>query len=161
MISSPLQPAVLMVNAYKEASHLLSQGSSSSSRPFDLSDEQFKLEAQIVIDSGIWCLRLIQTIDARWHKAIFDESISYRESDREELINFYQSWHTVTGKILAKLGSSGLTDTDILQSGYAEVGGLLTPDDQFFEGEELDELVQDAIGSLDRGETVEMREMGD
>ncbi len=166
MINSPLQPAVLTVKAFDEASQLLIGNSSLDSQSVNLANAESKLGIQAVIDSGISCLRLIQTIDARWHKAIFEESIPYRESDREELSNLYQSWYTVTGNMLAKLGRLeeaclDLTDTVILQSGYAEVGGLLTPDDQFFEGEELDGLVQDAIMSLDRGETVEMREMGD
>ena len=46
-----------------------------------------------------------------------------------------------------------------LRTGLDEVASLLTPDDEFFEGEGLDRIVGEAVEEYALGETIEMNEM--
>ncbi len=166
MITLLHEPVVLSVRAFEEASQSVIWATVPAEKYTALASSRVRLQTQAVIDYGITSLKSIQKFDVAWHQGIFEGSIPYRESDREVLVDVYHSWYVTVRKLLAKLdklGSAGLSfpETAQLRTMHNGVAGLLTPDDEFFEGVELDMLAENAIHSAEQGETVEMREMGD
>ena len=112
---------------------------------------------------AIVTLKLIKSHDVAWHQAMFEETIPYNEADHEGLLDLHRAWYSSAGKLLNYLDEAVLTPSEIrvLRSSLAEVKSALTPDDEFFEGDELDKLVEQAIDEHSRAETDEMKEMGD
>ena len=166
MVITLNDPAVLMIRAFEEAAQPLIWLSPAGSDSTSVQKPAFRLRMQAFIDFGIMAFKLIQDVDVSWHRAMFQELIPYHEADRERIVDLYRAWDETTKKVLAqlkKLEKANLVfdHIDILELGRREVKGMLTSDDEFFEGTELDELVEDALAAHARGETTEMREIGD
>ena len=86
----------------------------------------------------------------------------------------YRSWRDTAAFFLEAINArtgprpsdiTGLAESDVLRLNHrprARPARVLTPvDDEFFEGEDLDRLADDAIQAMDSGQTVEFTEMGE
>ena len=104
--------------------------------------------------------------DAKWKTSVFRGETEYDEAIEKRietaLGNLADSSETlVTLLDRSKVYGLHSESLETLRLRIAEIRKMLIPDDQFFEGEALDELASRAIEEDDRGETVEFRVMGE
>jgi hypothetical protein len=104
--------------------------------------------------------------DVRWRTAVFRGETDYDPAIEERIETGLRAWLNLTESLLAKLQpirSWGFQPASLetLRPRIAEVRNMLTPDDEFFEGEELDDLTEKAIAEHEAGRTVEFRVMGE
>jgi hypothetical protein len=104
--------------------------------------------------------------DVRWRTAVFRGETGYDPAIEERIEAGLRTWLNLTESLLARLEpirSWGFRPASLetLRPRIAEVRNMLTPDDEFFEGEELDDLTEKAISEHEAGRTVEFRMMGE
>jgi hypothetical protein len=104
--------------------------------------------------------------EATWRTFVFQGKAEYDveiEKRIEEILkNLADRTETVLFK-LDPLRSKGICpeSMETLRNRIADVRSMLTPDDDFFEGEELDALANQAIAENDSGATVNFLVMGE
>ena len=104
--------------------------------------------------------------DARWRTAAFRGETEYDPAIEDRIEAGLRSWLNLTESLLAKLEavrSWGFRPDSLetLRPRIAEVRNMLTPDDEFFRGEELDEMAAKAIAEHEAGQTVKFQVMGE
>jgi hypothetical protein len=111
-------------------------------------------------------LNQILGFDLEWRTSVFKGETEYDAAIEERIEANLKLWADATDLLLTnldKLKSRGFCppSLDTLRPLLREVRSMLTPDDQFFEGEALDELTEGAIEQYERGQTVEFQVMGE
>lgn len=104
--------------------------------------------------------------DRNWRTAVFRGETEYDQEIEDRIRSSLESWAQGAEAFLSALHhfkSFGIHPAvaETLRPRLAEVRAMLTPDDEFFEGEGLDELTAGALAEDERGETVEFRAMGE
>ena len=104
--------------------------------------------------------------DLKWRTSVFQGETEYDEAIEGRIEGGLKFWADATGRLLSELDGFrryGVYSESIetLRPRLAEVRKMLTPDDEFFEGEELDDLAAGAISADKSGQTTEFRAMGE
>jgi hypothetical protein len=104
--------------------------------------------------------------DLKWRTSVFRGDTDYDEAIGNHIEACLQVWADATEALLSKMDALGHlgfhpASLETLRPRIAEVRSMLTPDGEFFEGDELDELTARTLGEDERGATVEFRAMGE
>jgi hypothetical protein len=105
--------------------------------------------------------------DVIWRTSVFQGETEYDEAIEKRIESGLRSWAEGVEHLIEALdhfrscGAPHSESMEALRPRLAEVRRMLTPDDQFFEGEELDDLVAEAIVDDEAGRTAEFRVMGE
>jgi hypothetical protein len=154
-----------MLRAFDEAGHSFVIMSRENSTEFDPQATGVSLMAQAVVSLGNSAFDDISGYDVFWHTAVFRNEIEYLPAEEAKILGAYREWHEHANRlieILASLDSSGqpIPNLDELKANRRKAQAILTEDNDFFEGEALDHLAEQAIAAFDRGETEEFSEIG-
>lgn len=108
----------------------------------------------------------ISNIDANWHEAVFSDRAAYDVSEEQAIARFYREWLREAEYFLARLEEMETEGYQVKWSeqfrrAYREVKGIQTPDSEFFVGDSLSDLRDQAIDAHLGGHAVEMHEFGD
>jgi hypothetical protein len=119
-----------------------------------------------VLANSLAMFRLVTQLDEAWNAEVARGNIAYLYADELEIAGYYQDWLVAAQEIDAELTQSqgagvSFEDAATFRRCLTEVRGLLTTDPEFFGGQELAKLRDDAIDSHRRGESVEIQEFGD
>jgi hypothetical protein len=111
-------------------------------------------------------LEFILRYDERWRTSVFRGETEYNEAIERRIESYLVALADAAQSLVSGLDryrAYGVyaASMETLRPLIADVRKMLTPDDQFFEGEGLDGLTARAIEEDDRGETVEFRAMGE
>jgi hypothetical protein len=103
--------------------------------------------------------------DATWHTYVLESKIEYDESHQKELLEAYRTWLETSMRLLSfveRLEESGfeVRGSGELRRNCAEAKGILTDDDQFFVGDALTELRDEAVDEHRRGGTQAYQDCG-
>jgi hypothetical protein len=103
--------------------------------------------------------------DAAWHTYVLESKIEYDEAYQKELLEAYQAWLGASMRLLPlveRLEESGfeVRGSEQFRRNCAETKGILTDDDQFFVGEALINLRDEAIDEHRRGGTQAYQDSG-
>ena len=109
---------------------------------------------------------MILEYDLKWRTSVFRGETEYNEAIENRIRSSLKSWADDVERLLLPISSLqefGFNPASLgtLHPRLAEVRSMLTPDDEFFVGEEFDKLTAQALGEDERGLTVEFREMGE
>jgi hypothetical protein len=109
--------------------------------------------------------RVIQ-YDVKWRTSVFLGETEYDEAIENSIREALKSWADMTDSLLVRVGDLKAlgffpASLETLPPRVAEVRSMLTPDDEFFEGDELDDLTGRAFREDEQGLTVEFRVMGE
>jgi hypothetical protein len=124
----------------------------------------YDLEATLV-----WGLSLffaIDLIDNNRHYMVFRNSAEYDPAAEQAVENLYKDWLRPADQLLARIEEmerSGYVVkwSDPFRRACRETKGVLTPDSEFFTGDSLVALRDEAIDAHREGHTVEFHELGD
>lgn len=117
----------------------------------------------------VWGLSLsfaIDLIDNNWHNTVFRNSAEYGPAAEQAIENLYKGWFRAANQLLEsieELERSGYVVkwSDPFRQACRETEGLLTPDSEFFTGDSLAALRDEAIDAHKQGQTIEFHELGD
>jgi hypothetical protein len=104
--------------------------------------------------------------EASWRTFVFQGKTEYDVEIEKHVEESLKDWADRADGFLSSfdtLVSGGISaeSVETFRSRVAEVRGMLTPDDEFFEGEELDDLAAQAITEHESGATVDFLVMGE
>ena len=108
----------------------------------------------------------ISRFDSGWHAGVFAGQIAYNADQAAHILGFYRTWSKHADRVLAildRLESEGhaFRGTDEYRRHCREARGLLTSDAEFFAGDALVALRDEAIDEHREGRTVEFHELGE
>jgi hypothetical protein len=111
-------------------------------------------------------LERILKYELEWRTSVFQGETEYDGAIGNRIEAALKWWADATEALLSKmeaLGQFGFRPASLetLRPRLADVRRMLTPDGEFFEGDELDELTAEALREDERGLTVEFRVMGE
>lgn len=108
------------------------------------------LEFELLLAHGLSLLGQVNSIDEKVRLKIFQGDVEYDARFDDLLTNFYQSWLGPRDKLLRELQSLEqegfpVERAEEFRAACREVEGILTADDEFFTGDELVTLRDEAI----------------
>lgn len=108
----------------------------------------------------------ILEFDVEWKTSVFEGETEYDQAIQDRLDVVVKIWAEGVEAFLSSLDALKpmgfqLASLDTLRARLAEVRNMLTPDDEFFRGEELDEMARAAIDEDEAGRTVAFEVMGE
>ena len=111
-------------------------------------------------------LNLILDYDVRWRTSVFQGDTEYDQAIQDRIESGLRFWADSTEALLAKIDALQHTgfrpiSLDTLRPRVTEVRSMLTPDDEFFRGEELDDLARAAIDENEAGHATAFQVMGE
>jgi hypothetical protein len=164
MTISPASPSTGMGLAFAEVVRSF-RGLEGSNRPMSSPDfALLRLFAEEAIAIGVSAFDATLRFDASWRTSVFRGEIPY-DAAIESLIGDNIRMWVENGESLLEsfdrptLQRVDLPDFEPIRSRVAAGRAMITPDDEFFEGEGLDELTAQAIDEDERGLTVEFGTM--
>jgi hypothetical protein len=154
-----------MLKAFEDAGHSFVLASREDSTQFDSQAPGVSLMAEAAVAFGNSAFDYISGYDVFWHTAVFRNELEYLPADEAQILGAYREWSENAKPLvdlLASLNPTGQlrSNLDQMRANLRKVESLLTDDSEFFEGEALDNLEEQAIAAVDRGETEEFSEMG-
>jgi hypothetical protein len=134
-----------------------------------LSQEQIaalKLSADEAAAQACQILDGLLDFEVEWKTSVFEGETEYDQAIQDRLDVVVKIWAEGVEAFLSSLDrlkpmGLHLAGLDALRSQLAEVRSMLTPDDEFFRGEELDEMARAAIEEDEAGRTVAFEVMGE
>jgi hypothetical protein len=162
---SSVEPAFAMMKTFGEAARHWFLPTDGGSPEKNHPDDKVALMAQLAVAYANGAFDFIAGFDVLWHTEMFSGATEYKPGEQEMILKTYGEWHANSIQILPTLDrfeaqGRPIQGADKLRANVRKAKGALTPDDDFFEGEELDRLAEEALAADDRGETVEFTEMG-
>jgi hypothetical protein len=123
------------------------------------------LMAQAIVAFGNGAFESVEGYDVFWHTAVFRNDREYHADEEAKILNAYREWQGKAKRLIdlvASLESQAqpIPGLDLLRLNVRKAESILTDDGDFFEGEALDNLAEQAIAAFERGETEEFTEIG-
>jgi hypothetical protein len=114
---------------------------------------------------AVFTFERLARIDDEWHSEGY-KGRPYDPDVDAALSTIYQDWFEISQRTLRSLEEAEASGQKLegaveFRKCYREAQGMLTPDDKFFTDEALVRARDQAIDEHRRGETIEMREIGD
>lgn len=109
---------------------------------------------------------MIDYVDHRWRMETLSGKEPYDVNQESAIQSYYRDWLRGAGGILVSLDRAesrghSVKNSDLFRRCYRENQSALTPDSEFFAGDALVRLRDDAIDAHREGRTVELHEIGD
>ncbi len=166
MTISPGSPSTMMGEAFGEAIRSFRDLDMRSLPSTAAETASIRLFVEEAVANGSSLFDAFLRFDVNWRTAVFRGEIPYDEATESLIADNIRKWVENGEAFLSvvdqlEAGGMVLPDVEPFRSRVAEGRGMLTPDDEFFEGEGLDELTARAIDEDDRGLTVEFKAMGE
>lgn len=165
MITNFVEPAILITAAFESATSLVSgfDPTAESLTPEQINEWQMTLDSSVSV--GNRAFAVTSDLDVKWHTLVFEEKVPFDLEVVAAIEGLYGLWRDIATLFLEAVDAfealgHPVAESDVLRRNRLNAIGLLTPDNAFFEGEELDRLAEEAINADARGETVEFTEMG-
>jgi len=151
-VISSADPADLVNRAFVDASSTTQRGDPGGPPDGTREHVAFRIALGGAVQAGNSAFTLISAHDTAWHTAVFSGEIEHDPADLRAIVDRYQAWLDGSESLIAALDlaeSSGaaIEGADELRSNPIEARGVLVPDGEFFEGEALDRLASEAIGT--------------
>jgi hypothetical protein len=123
-----------------------------------------RLELRLAI--GILQYNMLNRIDEVWRTYVLRGAVEYSVKMDEQIGDLYRLWYKSCARLLPHLAAcekEGFVVEGAMEfrSACREAEGILTPDDVFFSADALVELRDEAIEANRRGETAEIKSIGD
>ncbi len=114
----------------------------------DDSDAADKLA--LILMFGVSLAITIDVIDVNWRRAVLGKGEEYDPDQEAEILSHYRAWMLGAGGVVMHLerleaGGAMVKWADQFRRAYGDAKGVLTPDDQFFSGDALVRMRDDAI----------------
>jgi hypothetical protein len=118
-----------------------------------------------ILANSLAMFRLVTQLDEAWYAEVARGSIAYMYADETEIAGYYQDWLVAAREIDAELtqfqgAGVSFEDAATFRRCLTEARGVLTPDSEFFGGQALAKLRDDAINWHRRGGSVEEHGFG-
>jgi len=166
MVTMPTEPAMLMVRAFVDASSRLVEVGLVGDESDDRSLELTLMTVEGTVAVGLASFDSISQLDTAWHTADNSGLVEFNPRISEIILDGYRGWHESTKKYLPivdrlEARARPVVGADALRASFRESAGIITPDDPFFAGDELDRLAADAVSAHEQGKTAEFTELDD
>ena len=121
------------------------------------------MDFELLLQHGVTIYDALNMIDEKARMEIYDSPDDYDPDYHKVMIGLYQWWLAPCDEILSELAKfesrfDSVDYAEQFRSAVQEVQGILTPDDEFFTGEKLAQLRDEAIDAYYRGECEEYTE---
>ncbi len=116
-----------------------------------------RLDFELLLRFGISLFETINFIDETWQLKVATEELDHSDESQNDIVQLYEWWLRPCNSLLAELKRFEdkdfvVTHAEAFRSAYREVYGILTPDEEFFSGEDLVTARDKAIDEHERGE---------
>jgi hypothetical protein len=120
------------------------------------------LEARLAL--GVFTFNQISRADEHWRKEIYAGNLPFADEDERAILDAYRTWAGTCDlylKAIAELESQhyAVEHAEEFRQCTREVRGILTSDENFFSGEQLTVLRDEAIEAHRKGATEEITEL--
>jgi hypothetical protein len=152
-----MSEALRIVEAHLDA---LARQSEAWKEDHDKAMACYRLEE--VIAYAIFVFDRIVAHDNHWHSEIFNKNAAYNDDLDREIETLFRLWSAQAlicldcAKTMSQQGFR-VDGADRLQSQQEEALGILTPDEEFFNSDNLVKLRDSSIDDYRRGDTTEVR----
>ena len=125
------------------------------------------LDFEGLLAYGVSLVRFIDAIDLAWRTKVLQKQLPHDAKMEEAIDCLYRGWLYPRERMTKRLESFEeqgflVSGADEFRQACREVKGILTPDGEFFAGNDALLRKQDeAVEAHGRGETVELRELSD
>jgi hypothetical protein len=166
MMISPADPSIRMGKAFGESVRPLSLASLLG-RPATAAEiGSLVLTIDEAVGVGNMAFDAYIRFDLNWRTAMSGGKVEYDESTDNLIRDGLRTWALDAARLVSVVDSLAgfevaTVPLETLRGRIVEVRDMLTPDDQFFEGEALDRLAGEALAADERGETVPFEVMGE
>jgi hypothetical protein len=158
------------VNQAKESIRLYDQQSEEYDRPFRIEDHETAIQCldfEGFLAFGLGLVRFIDKFDLAWKTKVHKGVVKYDKEIDDMIGTLYELWMHPCDRVMKRLKDFEgqgfqVSGADEFRRACQEVKGILTPDEEFFAGNDaFVRLQEQAIEANRRGETVELKEFSD